>query len=222
MEKVISFNNIFIKYDDRIIYDNFKIDINLNSITCILGKSGCGKTTLLRKISEDNRFRGKISYVAQESTLIPWKTAYKNMEYVICDIYDKRERNKIINKYLDMLNIKQFKDYYPSKMSGGIKQRVNIGRALVYPYEIMLMDEPFTSLDIKTKKEIMNDFKNIQKNEQKTVIMVTHNIDECINLADYIYVIGDEPSVILEYIETKKYNVDEVRTKIIEKLLTVT
>lgn len=220
MEGMIKFININKSFDKNVIYDDFNIDIPEGKVTCILGQSGCGKTTLLKIISEDERFKGKISYVTQENSLIPWCNVYKNMEYVIEDIYDKNIREDIVKKYMKMLNIYEYRRYFPYEISGGTIQRVNIGRALVYPCNIMLMDEPFTSLDIKTKDDILSDFLRIQSIEKKTIIMVTHNVEECLRISDYIYVVGGKPVKIIDYFENNKSNNEGVKRKIVEKLLT--
>lgn len=209
MEEVVKFNNINKSYGDSKIYDNFNIDIRKGRINCILGKSGCGKTTLLKVIAADSRFKGNISYVFQEDRLIPWKNIYKNMGFVLESKYDREERDNIINKYLSMLNISECKKKYPTELSGGMRQRADIGRAFAYPGEILLMDEPFKSLDIKTKEDIIDDFKQMTLKEKRTVIIVTHDIDEALKISDYIFVFGKRPVKILE-----KYDLSDTNKEV--------
>lgn len=204
MEEVVKFVNINKSYGDSKIYDNFDINIKKGRVNCILGKSGCGKTTLLKIISGDSRFKGRISYVFQEDRLIPWKNIYKNLEFVLESKYSREEREIIINKYLSMLNISECKNKYPSELSGGMRQRADIGRAFAYPGEILLMDEPFKSLDIKTKEDIMNDFKQMTTKEKRTVILVTHDIEEALKVSDYIFVLGKRPVEILKQYDLSK------------------
>lgn len=127
------------------------------------------------------------------------------MEFVIKNKYNRQERKNIIERHLGILNIKEYGSYYPKQLSGGIRQRVDIGRAFVHPCKMLLMDEPFKSLDINTKTNIINDFKELVINEEKTVILVTHDVEEALSLGDYIYVIGEKPVKILKSYEVKKY-----------------
>ncbi|MDY5912677.1 MAG: ABC transporter ATP-binding protein [Inconstantimicrobium porci] len=213
MEEVVKFNNINKSYGDSKIYDNFNIDIRKGRINSILGKSGCGKTTLLKVIAGDSRFKGHISYIFQEDRLIPWKNIYKNMEFVLEKKYTRDDRKNIINKYLSMLNISECSNKYPSELSGGMRQRADIGRAFAYPGEILLMDEPFKSLDIKTKEDIINDFKQMTIKEKRTVILVTHDIDEALKVSDYIFVFGKRPVEILQQYDLYDSNKEIIAIK---------
>ena len=143
-------------YADLNVFKNFKIQIPEKKITCILGPSGCGKTTLLNIIggiikADSGEFKGfednVVSYLFQEPRLLKWKTVWGNIEFVLKDIYSREKRNEILSRYLEMVDLKDFKDYYPDKLSGGMVQRVSIARAFIYPSDILLMDEPFKGLE---------------------------------------------------------------------------
>ena len=176
-------DNINYKYDREIIYENFNIKFEDNKINCIVGKSGCGKTTLLNYISDrlikENR---KISYVFQNDSLIPWKNVYMNLKIVAKQYFKKDVLEKEINDILESVGLINFKFYYPNQLSGGMKQRVNLARALIGDPEIILMDEPFKSLDIKSKHEMINLVMELRKKSIVTIILVTHSIDEIITV----------------------------------------
>ena len=202
MEKIIRIENINKRYDDNVIFENFKIDFYENKINCILGKSGCGKTTLLNIISgviqnDTKDFKGienvGISYIFQDDRLIDWLTVEDNIKLVIKKYYNEKEINELCDKYLKLVGIYEYKNYYPQRLSGGIRQRVNIARAFIYPSKIIIMDEPFKSIDIKNKMIIMDNFKEILAKDNRTVLFVTHDIEEAIYLGDTGFVLGDRP-----------------------------
>ena len=202
MEKIIRIENINKRYDDNVIFENFKIDFYENKINCILGKSGCGKTTLLNIISgviqnDTKDFKGienvGISYIFQDDRLIDWLTVEDNIKLVIKKHYNEKETNELCDKYLKLVGIYEYKNYYPQRLSGGIRQRVNIARAFIYPSKIIIMDEPFKSIDIKNKMIIMDNFKEILAKDNRTVLFVTHDIEEAIYLGDSGFILGDRP-----------------------------
>ncbi len=217
MEKIISIENINKKYDDNIIFDDFKIDFYENKINCILGKSGSGKTTLLNIISgivknDKSDFKGiedlGISYIFQDDRLIDWLTVEDNIKLVIKKHYSEDKINKLCEKYLKLVGIYEYKDYYPQRLSGGMRQRVNIARAFIYPSKIVIMDEPFKSIDIKNKQIIMENFKKILEKDNRTVLFVTHDIDEALYLADVAFILGDRPLKIKNIFKEIK-NIDK-------------
>ena len=207
-------SNINCNYEDEIIYKDFNINFDDNKINCIIGKSGCGKTTLLNYISEEllkeNR---RISYVFQNDSLIPWKNIYNNLKIVVKKHLRGRELENELDTILGLVGLSEFKYYYPYQLSGGMKQRVNLARALIGEPEIILMDEPFKSLDIKCKKDIINIVKKFNSEKKITIILVTHDKEEILNLADTIFLLGERPVKIL-------YEVKEKDIKnIIEKIM---
>jgi len=217
MEKIIRLENINKKYDETIIFNDFKIDFYENKVNCILGKSGCGKTTLLNIISgvienDKNNFKGiedfSISYIFQEDRLIDWLTVEENIKLVVKKHYNEKEMNELCEKYLKLVGIYEYKDYYPQRLSGGMRQRVNIARAFIYPSKVIIMDEPFKSIDIKNKLMIMDNFKDILKEDNRTVLFVTHDIDEALYLGDSGFVLGDRPVKIKRVFDDIK-NIDK-------------
>lgn len=187
--------NICKNYSGKPVFHNFNFSFVENKITVILGPSGCGKTTLLNIISGlEKPDKGKVilkhedvSYIFQEDTLIPWLTVYENMAFVLKSNLNKCDMDKIIDKYLSLVKLKEYKDRLPKTLSGGMKRRVAIARALAYDSKILIMDEPFKGLHEELKKEIMDGILKEQKKNKKTIILVTHIIEEAEYFGDYIY-----------------------------------
>lgn len=198
----ISIKNLTKTYGKNKIFDNFNIEFEDNEVNCIVGESGCGKTTLLNVIAgitevdscEINGIKNKdISYVFQEDRLIKWLTIEENLEVSLKKYYDMNKLKEKIDVLLKMVGIYEIKCKYPHELSGGMKQRVNIARAFGKPSKIILMDEPFKSLDYKLKYTIINEFKEILKQEKRMVILVTHDLDEAIYFQGNIIVFGQRP-----------------------------
>ncbi|MBO8160999.1 MAG: ABC transporter ATP-binding protein [Thermosipho sp. (in: Bacteria)] len=179
----------------------------------LLGPSGCGKTTLLRIIAGLETYEGKYSkkfnkvgYVFQEPRIIPWKSVYKNLKFV-------EENDEKIHNILKSMKIFEFKDYLPGKLSGGMKQRVNLSRALVTEPDLLLLDEPFASLDIHIKWNLINDLLNEWKKRNFSIIMVTHDLKEALMIGDRIIVLSNRPASII-----KEYTILERSLTLEEKL----
>ena len=199
--------NIVKNYGDKKVLGGIDIEIEERKITAILGESGCGKSTLLNIIAgkikdysgeiifEREHEKG-ISYVFQEDTLIPWKTVYNNLEFVLKGKVEKSELDKRIKKYLKIVNLEGSEKEFPNMLSGGMKRRVGIARAFAFPSNYMFMDEPFEFLDVKIKEEIVEDLIKLQESEKKTIILITHDIDTAITLGEKIVVLGEKPSVV--------------------------
>ncbi|MDU2169473.1 ATP-binding cassette domain-containing protein [Clostridium celatum] len=191
--------NININYGNDIVYENFSIELKDNKINCIIGSSGCGKTTLLNYIANELLQKGiKVSYIFQNDNLIPWKNVYSNLKLIAKNNIKEDQVEIEIDKILEEVGLKEFKYYYPNELSGGMKQRVNIARALLGTFDVILMDEPFKSLDIKCKSNIISIIKDLNIKKGITIIMVTHDKEEILNLADNLFLLGNRPVQILE------------------------
>ena len=199
--------NISKSFGDLKVLENISIDFPKNQTTCILGPSGCGKTTLLNIMAgildmdsgELTGFENEdISFVFQEDRLIPWKNVEENLSFVLKDKMHKEEIAEIINNYLELVGLEEYKNYYPKDLSGGMKQRINILRAFIYPSKILIMDEPFKSLDMDNKRIIMDFFKELMKIEKRTCIMVTHDIEDALVLGDKIVILTEKPASVKE------------------------
>ena len=198
----LKIKNLNKSFQDINLFQDFNIEIKENTISCILGPSGCGKTTLLNMISntvksDSGHFEGfnekVISYIFQEPRLLPWKTVKENISFILKDKELSAKQNKIIDKYIRLVELDNFINYYPSKLSGGMKQRVAIARAFSYPSDLILMDEPLKALDLKLKLNLMKAFRRIWQFDKRTVIFVTHDIDEALLLGNEIYVFSKAP-----------------------------
>ncbi|WP_157143618.1 ATP-binding cassette domain-containing protein [Brachyspira pilosicoli] len=181
-------NNINLSYNDNIIFKNFSISLHINKINIILGSSGCGKTSLLNIIAKK---LDSPSFVYQEPRLLNHLNAYENINYILKDkIKNKNIRDKTIKEALTITNLIDNIHSKPNELSGGMKQRLSLARALAYNSDFLLMDEPLQGQDIKRKKELLDIIKNIQIKTNKTIIYVTHDISEALILGDYIYILS--------------------------------
>lgn len=213
--------NLCKSYGKNEVYKNFNLDIREGQITCILGESGSGKTTLLNCIAQLTDYSGdipeiKCSYIFQQPALVPNLTVRENLSLVCKD----EER---INRVLTAVHLSDKSGAYPKTLSGGQAQRAAIARAFLFDSDVILMDEPFSSLDLKLKSEIAKEFAGVWKGGQKTAILVTHDIDEALMLAQRIIVINsgkiiydrDLPSAIPRELGEN----GEMRTELISVLM---
>ena len=179
---------------ERIVFDNFSAEFKDGKVTAVMGSSGIGKTTLLNCISKLTDYDGEIAgvgssaYVFQEDRLIPDKTVYDNIDFVM-QTEDADERKKRIKNALSVTELLSEAFRYPSELSGGQRKRVSLARAFASGRDLMLLDEPLSSLDIGLKFRIFDVMKKIFKSDSKTVIIVTHDVDEALTLADEIVII---------------------------------
>lgn len=215
------------KYDGVEIYKDFDLTLNEGIITCIMGPSGCGKTTLLNMIGGLNPpdsglmegFDGKrFSYVFQETRLLPWKTVEGNLDFVLDHNLPKEERKALTDNLLKMVKMEAFANYYPSQLSGGMAQRVSIARAFAVPSDIILMDEPFSGIDINLKQAMLQHFLEIWKNDRRTILYVTHDVDEALLLSNEIVVFSKAPVKIVLQTQVDESNRKEVKDLVLDAL----
>ena len=211
---MIEFKNIKKSYKSKIILENFNLSIDSGKLVVLIGASGCGKTTLLKMINrlisitegeilingkninkmDPIKLRRGIGYVIQQTGLFPHMTVKENIE-IIPRLMKISER-KIEKKTIELLNMvgldpDEYLYRYPAELSGGQQQRVGVARAFATDAEIVLMDEPFSALDPITRTELQEQLFNIQKEYNKTIVFVTHDMDEAINIADMICILKD-------------------------------
>lgn len=199
---MIQVEGLYKKYTEEYLYEKFNLSIEDGKITSILGASGCGKTTLLRMIAgledyEKGNITGlehkRISFIFQEDRLIPWLSVYENIKFVLKAHMSEKEIKDKIKKLLDILKLWEYKDYMPNELSGGMQRRVAIGRAFAYPCEVLLMDEPFKGLDSHLKKEVIEGFLELWRENPKTVIYITHQLDEAEDISHKIMELRNKP-----------------------------
>lgn len=192
-------------------------ELKAGSLTSIIGPSGCGKTTLLRIIdgliepsSGEVIFDGKpvksppqkMGFVFQQFGLLPWRNILKNVEFGLeLRGVDEEERKKISQKYIEIVGLTGFENHYVHEVSGGMQQRVGLARALAIEPEVLLMDEPFASVDEQTREILQKQLLQIVKGTvPKTTLLVTHNVDEAIYLSDEIVLLSARPGKAKEII----------------------
>ncbi|MCK4397916.1 MAG: ABC transporter ATP-binding protein [Methanophagales archaeon] len=197
--------------------EDISIEVKPAEFLCIIGPSGCGKTTLLRMIAGlDHPSSGEIildgkevkgpspdrGMVFQEFSLFPWRTVLKNVEFglEIKGVGDKA-RGEIAEKYIELVGLQGFENHYPYELSGGMKQRVAIARALATEPSILLMDEPFGSVDAQTRNILQEELLEIWKRTKKTVLFVTHSVDEAVYLADRVAVMSARPGCLIKCLD---------------------
>ena len=186
---------------------DINIEIEKGQIVAIVGPSGCGKSTLLNIIcglskpdSGKVKINGKIGYMFQKDNLLEWRNVYKNIT-IGPEIMHIKEKEENIDSVLKKYGLYNFKYYYPKELSGGMRQRVALIRTLILNPDILLLDEPFSSLDYQSKLIVQEDIYKIIKQEKKTTILVTHDITEAIAMADVVYVLTSRPSTIKKRFE---------------------
>ncbi len=200
--------------DDQeyVVLDGVNLTVNQGEFVCLIGHSGCGKSTLLNMVSGFSKpttgtvtLKGKPimgpgpdrMVVFQGYALLPWLTAYQNVYLAVNAVYpekSKGEKDEIVIAHLKMVGLMEAKDKTPPQISGGMKQRVAIARALAIRPEVLVLDEPFGALDAITKEELQEELLKIWNNTRNTVLMITHDIDEALFLADKIVMMTNGPS----------------------------
>lgn len=199
------------QYEKLKVLSNFNIEFEEEKITALLGPSGSGKTTLLNIISGLEEYDSgsilglqskKFSYIFQEDRLLPWFSVEENIQFVLKGDLTEEEIINITDKYLKIVGLEEYRHYYPKQLSGGMKQRVAIARAFAYSSDILLMDEPFKGLDMELKTNLIKSFISLWTKDKRTVIFVTHDMDEARMLADYIFILEGKPLAVKDKIVT--------------------
>jgi NitT/TauT family transport system ATP-binding protein len=196
---------------------DISLEIQEGELVCIVGPSGCGKTTLLHSIAglkpyfppehgkiflEGQRIKGpgaERGVVFQEYALLPWRNVQENIEFALkLQGIPGPERAKRSDYYINLISLQEFRDKFPHQLSGGMKQRVAVARALVNNPKILLMDEPFAAVDAQTRMTLQEELNRIYEKEKRTILFVTHSVDEAVFLATRIVVLSARPGRILE------------------------
>jgi NitT/TauT family transport system ATP-binding protein len=210
-------NNDFGKKTKLMVLDDFNLQVREGEFLSILGPSGCGKSTFLNMLAGlDKQDGGQIlidgepvsdrsfdrGMVFQGYALFPWRTVLENVEIGLqIRGLEKKEREEIARYYLAMVGLTAFANRYPHQLSGGMKQRVAIARVLAYQPDIMLMDEPFAALDAQTRETLQLELIRIWEADKKTIVFITHSIDEAILLSDRVAVMTARPGRVKEIID---------------------
>lgn len=217
-------------FGDKSVLSNFTLTVKEGATTVIMGKSGIGKTTLLNCIANLLPYEGEIlgvdgvSYVFQEDRLINHLTVFDNLDFSLSGKMDKAKRVQNIKEVLLDVELDGKASAYPTELSGGQKKRVSLARAFLSPKQVLLMDEPMNSLDLGLKNRIFDVFNGLKSKYSKTVLFVTHDVDEALTVADRIIVIDESGEVYShEFVKGERDITGEecnrVRKELIEKLL---
>ena len=211
MPKIIA-HNVYKTYasvhGDITAIQDFNLEVAEGEFVCIVGPSGCGKSTFLRILAGlDHASSGQVQILAgedpgkplnnvvfQEYAIFPWKTVLDNVAFGLqMRGIGKRERYETARSWLDRVGLRKFADYYPHQISGGMKQRVSIARALANDPEVLLMDEPLGALDAQTRTVLQEELLRIWETNRKTVVYITHSIDEAALLGDRVVLMTAHP-----------------------------
>jgi len=194
--------NISKSFGDRTILDGFSLSVRPGSVTCLFGPSGCGKTTLLNimggiLVPDSGMVTGfpeeQKSYIFQETRILPWKTVLGNVLFPLVDRMPRQEALDHARAMIRMVGLEKEEKLYPGQLSGGMKQRVSIARAFAFPGTLILMDEAFQNLDKTLKYNILNSFMEIWKKDGRTVVFVTHDMEEALYMGQQIVLLDDRP-----------------------------
>ena len=219
MSKLLEVKNLVKNYhdapDSRNIIDGLDLTVNQGDFLCILGPSGCGKTTLIRCIAGFESYEGdvlvegnrveepgidRIMVFQNFDQLFPWKTVKKNIQYPlkVNGMTDKEELDRIAQEHLALVGLGDKGELYPHQLSGGMKQRVAIAKGLALNPKIILMDEPFASLDAMTRNKLQEELLRIKEKENATVIFITHNIQEALTLGTRILLMSKQGEIKID------------------------
>ena len=202
------------RYGDLLVHDDIQFEVKENEFLCVVGQSGCGKTTLLDilsgllKPSEGEVLidghpadpkKQNISFVFQEPSNLPWLTLWDNVATGLkIKKYPQAEIRRIVDDIIGVVGLRGFEKYYPHQISGGMKQRVAIARAFATDADVILMDEPFVSLDQHTRESMQQEILDIWRHRKRTVIFVTHNLEEAVFLGDRVIILTAKPARVKE------------------------
>lgn len=216
MREVLKLENISKTYQakngETEAVESVNFAVNEGEFVSIIGPSGCGKSTILSIVAGlENKTRGKIyidgietegvsskiGYMLQKDSLLEWRTIYNNVLFGLEITHKKtKENEEYVRELLKKYNLYEFKDKYPTQLSGGMRQRVALIRTLAIRPEILLLDEAFSALDYQTRIMVTNDIYKILKNEYITTVMVTHDISEAISMSDKVVVLTKRPATV--------------------------
>ena len=231
MEPIVEVRNIAKTYDSGVeALRDVTLALPRGELSTFLGPSGCGKTTLLKIIAglispsegevwvKGNKVSGpgpERAFVFQDFALLPWASVLRNVAFGLeLRGVPRDEREEIARKYITEVGLSSFESRYPHQLSGGMKQRVGLARALAINADIVLMDEPFSSVDEQTRRKFQEELLDLLKINQKTVIFVTHSVEEAAYLSDQIILLSQRPGSVLKIIRPnieRGESADEIR-----------
>jgi ABC-type nitrate/sulfonate/bicarbonate transport system ATPase subunit len=199
----ISLNNVSHSYGELPVLQNLNLGVKPGEFVVLVGPSGCGKTTLLNLLSGylkpqsgSVQSEGIIRTVYQHDGLFPWLTVTENISMGLKPTDDKNRRENELRELIELIHLEGFENHYPHQLSGGMRQRVELARVVAGDSDILLMDEPFSALDYQTRLRMRVELVRLLEKRPRTVVFVTHDIEEAVQLADRVLVLADRPSYI--------------------------
>ena len=217
----VTVRNVYKNYGDVEALKDLSLDFPRGQLTSVLGPSGCGKTTMLKiiagllpadsgevtvngaQVTEPGSDR---AFVFQDFALLPWANVLRNVAFGLeLRGVARSEREAIAEKYIGEVGLTGFERSYPHELSGGMRQRVGLARALCVDAQVLLMDEPFSAVDEQTRRKFQEDLLNLVKNESKTFIFVTHSIEEAVYVSDQVAILLPRPSRVSEIIKPEGF-----------------
>lgn len=228
VENAVTVKNVYKNYGDVEALRDLSLEFPKGQLTSLLGPSGCGKTTLLKIIAgllpatqgevlvngqPVNKPGPDRAFVFQDFALMPWASVIRNVAFGLeLRGVNKSERESIAIKYIKDVGLNGFEHSFPHELSGGMRQRVGLARALSVDSPVLLMDEPFSAVDEQTRRKFQEDLLNLVKNENKTFIFVTHSIEEAVYVSDQVALLLPRPSRVSEIIKPSSFKNKDINS----------
>ena len=228
IENAVTVKNVYKNYGDVEALRDLSLEFPKGQLTSLLGPSGCGKTTLLKIIAgllpatqgevlvngqPVNKPGPDRAFVFQDFALMPWASVIRNVAFGLeLRGVNKPERESIATKYIKDVGLTGFEHSFPHELSGGMRQRVGLARALSVDSPVLLMDEPFSAVDEQTRRKFQEDLLNLVKNENKTFIFVTHSIEEAVYVSDQVALLLPRPSRVSEIIKPSSFKNKDINS----------
>ena len=211
----LTLNHVSHSYGDVSVLKDLNLSVNPGEIVVLVGPSGCGKTTILNLLSGhigatsgSIEREGVIRTVYQHDGLFPWLTVSENIMMGLRSIPDIQSREKELAELIQLIHLEGFENHYPHQLSGGMRQRVELARVIAGDSDILLMDEPFSALDYQTRHRMRRELVRLLEKRPRTVVFVTHDIEEAAQLADRVLVLSKRPATIC-----RELHIDAVRPR---------
>lgn len=212
----VKVRNLTKKFGDLLVLDNISFDILEGELLCVVGPTGCGKTTFLNSLTKlyditsgeilvndipVDLKKQNIAYIFQETSTMPWLTVEENVAFgLTIKKIPQHEIKETVDEVLDIVGLTAFRTNYPSQLSSSMLQRVVIARAFATKPELLLMDEPYAQLDIELRFKLEDELINLQKKIKTTIVFITHNVEEAVYLGEKIMVLSNKPTTVKEIV----------------------
>ena len=202
-DKPLSLEQVSCRFGSVDVLRDFSLDISLGEFVAVVGPSGCGKTTLLNLLAGFEKplagrvvSRGRVRMVYQQDGLFPWRNVSENITMGLRHVQGEAARARELKELLALIKLEGFENHYPHQLSGGMRQRAELARALAGDTDTLLLDEPFSSLDYLTRLRLRRELARMLRERPRTVVLVTHDIEEAAQLADRVVVLSERPARI--------------------------